>query len=88
MTLKLFPALALAGALLAGGCTNPDGSQNSGGTALLVGGALLRANHGGRTVLGDHGDHRRQEASECRDDRCRDQWQDQRQERRRYREND
>jgi hypothetical protein len=38
---RLVPALALSAALLAGGCTNPDGSLNLPGTLALGAGAAL-----------------------------------------------
>jgi hypothetical protein len=39
--MRLFPALALGGALLLGACQNPDGSLNVPATAALAGGAAL-----------------------------------------------
>lgn len=39
--MRVLPALALAAALLAGACTNPDGSVNVPGTVALGAGAAL-----------------------------------------------
>ncbi len=39
--MRLLPALALSAALLAGGCTNPDGSLNVPGTLALGAGAAI-----------------------------------------------
>lgn len=39
--MRLLPALALSAALLAGGCTNPDGSLNLPGTLALGAGVAL-----------------------------------------------
>lgn len=40
---KLLPALALAAALIAGGCQNPDGSTDWGNTLLLGAGVGVAA---------------------------------------------
>lgn len=39
--MRLFPVLALSGAVLLGACQNPDGSVNVPATAALAGGAAI-----------------------------------------------